>query len=221
VRDIELVIKSKHINSDLLVIGGDTIFTADFNFDFLYQKYCKLDFNFVLTYEVEDTTKYGIAEVNKDNLIVSFLEKPHPSQTKARTACPCFYMFRPQTLKLIEQYVSSSHSLQEVDAPGTFIAWLYQFSPIYASPVRRRFDIGSLPTYIEANDYYYGYDGQKTKDEQGKISQAASSRSEKSGDRTTNSTLESTLNVRKRETSNAYVILGLLVVTFALIKWCR
>jgi len=167
VRDIENVISQQEIRTSLLVIGGDTIFTADFNLDSLLSSYNESKWNnFVLSYHVQDTRKYGIAELDRNNIIINFKEKPDPSQTESRSAVPCFYIFRPETLKLIKHYVQEAKSLQEVDAPGTFVAWLYSRSSIYASPVRRRFDIGSLDTYIEADNYYYGKDGEKIKDEQ-------------------------------------------------------
>jgi len=160
---------------------------------------------------VEDPTKYGIAELDYNNLVISFLEKPKPSQTTSRIACPCFYIFRPSTLKLIRQYVAEAKSLQEVDAPGTFITWLFPRSPVYASPVRRRFDIGSLPTYIEADEYYYGRDGEKEKDEKVKIQRA----------KTPLGNLSQSSGSQTNATESRYVIVGLVLIVAILIKLAR
>jgi len=115
---------------------------------------------------------------------------------------------------LIQQYVAEAKSLQEVDAPGTFVAWLFPRSPVYASPVRRRFDIGSLPTYIEANEYYYGRDGEKEKDEKVKRQRAKSL-----GNSNENQVNES--NESPRNTENRYVIVGLVLVVAILIRFAR
>jgi len=198
------------------VIGGDTIFTADFDLDALYKMYLKRSDNLVLTYNVQDTTKYGIAELDKNNIVISFLEKPQLFQTTSRTACPCFYFLRLPALKLLQQYVAEAKSLQEVDAPGTFIAWLYSRSPLYASPVRRRFDIGTLPTYIEADNYYNGIDGEKVEDEKVKMQRSIQSR------RRRRSLQEEEGGPKGPGSgSNTYVVLGLLAVAVVLIKFSR
>jgi len=116
---------------------------------------------------------------------------------------------------LIQQYVAEAKSLQEVDAPGTFVAWLFPRSPVYASPVRRRFDIGSLPTYIEANEYYYGRDGEKAKDEKVKRQRAKSLENFKENQ--ANKSNESP----RTHPENRYVIVGLVLVVAILIRFAR
>jgi len=38
-----------------------------------------------------DTVKFGIVEIDKEDRIVSFLEKPHPSITESRLAVGCSF----------------------------------------------------------------------------------------------------------------------------------
>jgi len=153
IRDIFLLIEEKNIHDDFIVIGGDTLFTVDFNLNSILATFRGKKQSIVLSYIVQDTTKYGIIEVSSENVVTSFLEKPSLAATKSRTACPCFYVFRKSVISFLQEYTKSATSLQQVDAPGTFLAWLYQRSPLYAIPVGARFDIGSLATYIEADEY--------------------------------------------------------------------
>ena len=57
-------------------------------------------------------------------------------------------------MDLLHDYVSSSTCLADLDAPGTFIKYLFPKEKIYAMPVDGRFDIGNLESYIEADQHF-------------------------------------------------------------------
>lgn len=105
-------------------------------------------------YHDDNTLLTGILETDADNMVTAFLEKPEPSSTQSRKACPCFYIFRKQVIELLDEYVEASTSLKEVDAPGTFIKWLFEREKIHAFPIEGRFDIGNLESYIEADRHF-------------------------------------------------------------------
>ena len=135
-----------------MVIGGDTLFFADFKLSDVLRVFQQRGTNVVLQYPIEhdvDTLKTGVLELNADGIVVNMLEKPHPSTTASRKGCPCFYLYRRDTLQLLPTFISSAASLAEADAPGHFVSWVWSRSPCYAHYVSGRYDIGGLQTYID------------------------------------------------------------------------
>lgn len=45
-------------------------------------------------------------------------------------------------------------TLTEMDAPGYFVRYLYNKQRIYACPIRGRYDIGGLQSYIECEKQF-------------------------------------------------------------------
>ena len=135
----------------LLVIGGDTLFFDDFKLADFYAKSSDYD-AFVTTYTIGDdeTSKYGIIETS-DNKISGFLEKPAKTETDSRSACPCFYFFRPQVFAKIDDFLreKSERPLKERDATGLLLAYLYPMIAIGTFSIRGRYDVGNLAQYIE------------------------------------------------------------------------
>jgi NDP-sugar pyrophosphorylase family protein len=113
-----------------------------------------------------DVRKRGILEVDEiSNVVTSFMEKPEPSATTSRKACPPLYSFAPRVARLLQDEflpgvrqssASAARVLAEIDAPGKFISWLAARDDVtlVARPVSGRFDIGNLAQYREALAYY-------------------------------------------------------------------
>lgn len=167
-------------SSGLLIIGGDTLFYPDFSLpDFLSQFSTSPDRNLILYYDVTDTRKNGIIELDESTgLVTNFLEKPLPTETSSRKACPCFYLLNQTALERVKTYVDRSTKLEEVDAPGNLIRHFVQINrtlasdsraqpsspsssspsllsiPILAIKISGRFDIGGLDSYIECNEWF-------------------------------------------------------------------
>lgn len=100
--------KSFHIQDHVVVIGGDTLFKEDFSLREVMGKISELgDGGLVLGYECsdEETQKYGILEVNQNLRVVCMKEKPQPSETESRTACPCFYVLSKECLPLLDAFL--------------------------------------------------------------------------------------------------------------------
>jgi len=135
----------------LLVIGGDTLFFDDFDLANFHAKSSDYD-AFVTTYTIGDdeTTKYGIIET-VDNKISGFLEKPANTETNSRSACPCFYFFRPSVFAKIDDFLrqKSDRPLKERDATGLLLAFLYPNTAIGTFAISGRYDVGNLTQYIE------------------------------------------------------------------------
>ncbi|KUK26777.1 MAG: Sugar-phosphate nucleotidyltransferase [Acetothermia bacterium 64_32] len=140
------------LKDDLLVIGGDNLFSfelgelvASFHGEVL-----------VALYELGDPQvarrRYGVAVVEGD-LVVGFQEKPEdPRSSLASTAC---YVFPRRVLPLFRDFLNQAPAGQ--DAPGYFLSWLLSRERIRAFVFREGwFDIGGREAYIAANLHFNG-----------------------------------------------------------------
>lgn len=148
--------------SDVLVVGGDTLFLHDFSLSQFLEKSESLKDKscLVTTYLVPDKEvhKFGIVETDEYGVITSFLEKPDPSATKARSACPCFYLFHREAIPLIEEFIDnckqSNAPKEAYDATGKCLAYLYPRFKVSTFAITGRIDVGGLQSYIDANEYF-------------------------------------------------------------------
>ncbi|XP_046846133.1 uncharacterized protein LOC124439895 [Xenia sp. Carnegie-2017] len=164
VADINLCINKFEIKDDVLIIGGDTLFYHDFDLRIFLEEFSKkneegFDGALVTCYKCKDsdTKRAGILELDANNRVVAFLEKPHSSETLSRWACPCFYVLSRHTVQFVPEFlkVKNTAPMKEKDAPGHFIKYLQKKVSIYAAPLKSgRFDIGNLESYIECNRYF-------------------------------------------------------------------
>lgn len=145
---------------DLLVVAGDTLFYDDFDLKHLLVS-LPTDAGGVVYYDLdnpEETKKRGIIEVDDNNMVSSFLEKPDPSTTSSRKACPALYAYRSATVAKIGNFVSQTYHLpmDEKDAPGKLLSWLIaeQKTAMFAYKVSGRFDIGNLADYKATLDHF-------------------------------------------------------------------
>jgi glucose-1-phosphate thymidylyltransferase len=113
---------------DLLVVAGDNLF------DFSLRAFVafwrgKGRASAVALYDVgkvELARKYGIVELDADDRVIGFLEKPaDPPSTLAATAT---YLFHREHLALVPRYLEEGNS---PDQPGGFVAWLQAREPVY------------------------------------------------------------------------------------------
>jgi dTDP-glucose pyrophosphorylase len=149
------------LQQDILVVGGDTLFLNDFNLAQFLKVFNENPSScLVTTYQVtdQDVHKFGIVETDQQGVITSFLEKPEPTATKARSACPCFYLFRKEALPLIDNFITacteSNAPKEAYDATGKCLAYLYSRYTICTFPISGRIDVGGLDSYIDANKYF-------------------------------------------------------------------
>mmetsp|Transcript_10314 Transcript_10314/g.19498 ORF Transcript_10314/g.19498 Transcript_10314/m.19498 type:complete len:304 (+) Transcript_10314:38-949(+) len=165
IADIQLMLDNYPVmmQNDLMIIGGDTLFFEDFVLANVIETFQARNDNLVLWYFTEETKKTGILETDDRSIITAALEKPDPSETVSRKACPCFYMYRSATLPLIKLYLDQCTEQKERDAPGHLLPWLCGKSPIFAYRVQGRFDIGGLESYIEANECFQARRNKKKK----------------------------------------------------------
>ncbi len=146
--DMHLVITKHEIEDDVMVVGGDNLFSDDLH-DF--GDYC-LQKNSPVTavYDVgdlEEIKKYNSIDIDEDGRILFFEEKPAvPKSTLTGIA---LYFYPRTTLPLIHQYIAEGNN---PDQPGRLVQWLYPREPFYTWKVPGLwYDVGSIETLEEAN----------------------------------------------------------------------
>ncbi len=137
------------LDDDLLVIAGDNLFDyslAD------YQSYWReRDGSCVAVLDVGDpelAKKYGIVDVDENDRIIGFVEKPaDPPTTLCATAT---YFFDRGHVRMIATYLEEGNP---PDQPGNYIAWLHRRVPVYAYRLAGEwYDIGDRAQLLEADN---------------------------------------------------------------------
>jgi glucose-1-phosphate thymidylyltransferase len=149
--DIHYVLKTQHVDDDLIIVAGDNLFSEPLG-DF--GKFCRGKNAPVLAlYDVgdlEQIKKYSSISVAADGRIAAFEEKPkHPTSTLAGIA---LYYYPKAAVAFIRQYMAEGNN---PDQPGRLVQWLYPRTPVYTWRVPGLwFDIGSKETLEEANKIF-------------------------------------------------------------------
>ncbi len=139
--DINFVIKNQKINDDLLVIGGDNLFSGSLKgfLDFSLQKSHAASIGLYRLKQKKDACRYGVVKLNSRNKIINFQEKPQ--KPESNIVAMCLYYIPKGYLKLIKEYVQVKD--EKVDATGSYIAWLKNKIDVYGFVFRGSwFDIG-------------------------------------------------------------------------------
>lgn len=149
--DIRHVISAKGIDDDIIVVAGDNLFELDLqevaNF------FRKKKSNVIVLHDVMDiglAREYGIVEIDENNLVVNFEEKPMvPRSTLASTG---IYLFPKKTIGLISKYIAQGNN---PDKAGSFIEWLHKRDAVHSFVTEKKwYDIGSFEQLEKANRHY-------------------------------------------------------------------
>jgi len=152
VGDIDFVLNNHIVEDDLLVIGGDNIF--DFNLDsFVSFALAHKPAVTIGLYDIgpdEDASKFGVVQIDHDQRIISFEEKPrHP---RSSLIAMCFYFLPKNTLGCIKDYIAEC---QKTDKAGDYIRWLVENKEVYGFSFHGKwYDIGSIESYHEAEKQF-------------------------------------------------------------------
>lgn len=145
--DTHLVLMKHEIDDDVIVVGGDNLFSEDLKEfgDFCLEKNAPV----LAVYDVgnlEEIKKYNSIEVDEEGRITFFEEKPeHPKSTLTGIA---LYYYPKSVLPLIRQYIAEGNN---PDQPGRLVQWLYPRTPFYTWRVPGLwYDVGSKETLEEA-----------------------------------------------------------------------
>jgi glucose-1-phosphate thymidylyltransferase len=137
------------LDDDLLVIAGDNLF--DYSLADYEAYWCAKDGSAVAVLDVRDpelAKKYGIVDVDENDRILDFVEKPeHPPTTLCATAT---YFYKRDHARLVSAYLEDGNP---PDQPGNFIAWLHKREPVYAYRFDGSwYDIGDRQQLHEADN---------------------------------------------------------------------
>ena len=149
--DIHHVISVKNLNNNLIVVAGDNLFELSLNDVSNFFK--KINSNVIVLHDVKDielAKQYGIVEINKNNIINNFEEKPiSPRSTLASTG---IYLFPRKTIELIKKYVAQGNN---PDKTGTFVEWLHKRDQVHSFVTNKKwYDIGTIEQYKTADRHY-------------------------------------------------------------------
>lgn len=94
--------------------------------------------------DVEQLRRTGVVELDGDDRVLSFEEKP--AAPRSSWAVPPLYVYRPGTLvERLPAYLAEGNN---PDAPGNFIPWLVAQTTVHAYRFESaRYDIGTLESY--------------------------------------------------------------------------
>ncbi|QGA80380.1 nucleotidyltransferase family protein [Candidatus Nanohalobium constans] len=147
------ILEQESIDDDLLIIGGDNIYSFDIS---KFIDYAEERGPANVVYDVKDfelASSFGIVDTDKDR-IVGFEEKPEePPSTLASTAC---YYFPKDHINLFQEYdkhfqETSIPKEKYLDEPGRLIEWAHNQVDMYAYSFDGHwFDVGTRQGYLEA-----------------------------------------------------------------------
>lgn len=149
--DLQFIVKTKNIKSNLLVIAGDNFF--EFNLNNFMSGFKKNGKAIIALHDLGEnkllSNKYGVVEIDNNNMITGFEEKPkNPKTSLASTLC---YLLTQNEICKLGQYVEQA---ENKDDAGNFIKWLAitEKDKIYGFQFKERwFDIGNYDQYMELN----------------------------------------------------------------------
>jgi glucose-1-phosphate thymidylyltransferase len=134
---------------DLLVVAGDNLigYSVPDYVAFWRDK----EGSAIALYECPDPElikQYGVVELDEDDRVLSFEEKPkRPVSNLAATAA---YLYRAEEVALLDHYLGEGNS---ADAPGNYVAWLHTRAPVYGYRFTGEWlDIGDHSQLLEADN---------------------------------------------------------------------
>jgi glucose-1-phosphate thymidylyltransferase len=160
--DIVFVVDRIGADDDLLVIAGDNLF--DFQLGDLVAFWrTKGVASAVAVRDVGSldlARQYGTVDLDADDRIRSFVEKPpDPTTTLAATAT---YLYHREHVPLIRTYVETEAN---ADQPGRLVAWLHEREPVYGWVFTEPwYDIGDHDQLLEADNRLRAAAGLPTRD---------------------------------------------------------
>lgn len=138
---------------DLLIIAGDNLF--EFSLDeyvaFWREKSTTGPASCIALYECPDmelVKQYSIVELDEQERVTSFVEKPQNPTTN--TVGIATYIYHRELVSLIDQYLAEGNS---PDQPGKYIAWLHTRVPVYGYRFAGEWlDIGNREQLLHADN---------------------------------------------------------------------
>lgn len=141
------------INSPVFAVQGDNIFDINIKDLLRFHREKAATMTIVLR-EVTNVEGFGIADIDKNNRIRCFVEKPLPKDAPSNLANTGLYVLSPQTKKIfkekgIKQIIEQKNRL---DFGYDFIPYITETGrPVYGYKLKGNwFDVGTPKNYLEA-----------------------------------------------------------------------
>jgi glucose-1-phosphate thymidylyltransferase len=148
--DIRFTIEQAGLEGDeLFVVAGDNLIGYDLRD---YVRFWRERGGSAIALREEPNRElikqYGVVEVDDDDRVLSFEEKPaDPRSSLAATAA---YLYPAEHVELIPRYLNEGNP---PDAPGNFVAWLHSRAPVYGYRFTGDWlDIGNKEQLLEADN---------------------------------------------------------------------
>ena len=128
--DINFVLDKKHIKDDLLIVGGDNLFSGSLKgfIDFALKKNPDVTIGVYELKNIKDASKYGVVRINKKNRVIEFQEKP--SNPRSPLVAMCLYFIPARQFDSINDYMKIRKG--KSDATGKYIDWLKDKEDVYS-----------------------------------------------------------------------------------------
>lgn len=151
IKDINLAIKEKNINEDILVLASDNYFSFDLVNILKYYKEKNNDL-IIGTFankEILNQRKYAVATLDQKNEVTYMEEKP--TNPKSNIIIHAIYFYKKETLPMFDTYLQEGNN---PDSPGNFPAWLYTKKTVSCYIATGEcVDIGTIEIYNKLNKF--------------------------------------------------------------------
>ncbi|MBI4243130.1 MAG: nucleotidyltransferase family protein [Planctomycetes bacterium] len=148
--DLKLVLEKEKISSDFIVAAGDNLFNFDTSEFIEFSEHKRLVVACKDLKNKENLSLYGIVQINKENKVIDFEEKP--AKPKSSLIATGIYYFGKEYIPAIFEYAKTAKSL---DKSGDLIAWLSKNYQVYCYKLTGQwYDIGDTETYKEVCALY-------------------------------------------------------------------
>lgn len=145
--DINFVINKQKVKDDLLVIGGDNLFSGSLKefLDFSCKQKPSATVGLFRLKQKKDACRYGVVTLDSQKRVIAFQEKP--KKPESNIVAMCLYYIPENYLGFIGQYVGNG---SKKDATGSYIAWLKDKIDVFGYVFKGSwFDIGDYK-YLNA-----------------------------------------------------------------------
>jgi len=146
--DINFVFSRKRISDDILVIGGDNLFSQGLNdyLKFSLENYPAPTMGIYRLKNKADASRYGVVKLGLKKQISDFAEKPQ--KPASNLVAMCLYFIPRDFLGKVKEYMRDTR--KKNDATGGFICWLKDKVKVYGFVFGGKwFDIGDHK-YLDA-----------------------------------------------------------------------
>lgn len=148
--DILFTIEKTNLYDDLLVMATDNLFTFKLNDFVKFHKEKGASAVCVKEENYELLKRLGVVQTDDDMRIIGFEEKP--AAPKGKYAAYAEYLYPREIIPVFKQYIEEGNN---ADAPGNFVAYLYDKKPVFAYKFNGDcYDIGTHEALAQVNEIY-------------------------------------------------------------------